>query len=97
MAAHALPPCIQCVFSNLKRLGLGVCCGLCCAHNQAHPDEFVFLWNRRRRYRVVFDMRLGIELRTARVDYWTLVNRAVAKQNRYELDAVNISVSAARR
>jgi hypothetical protein len=42
-------------------------------------------------------MRLGIELRTARVDYWTLVNRAVAKQNRYELDAVNISVSAARR
>jgi hypothetical protein len=45
------------------------------AHIQAYLDEFVFRWNRRRHYRSSFDMLLGIGLRTAPMDYWTLIGR----------------------
>ena len=38
-------------------------------------DEFVFRWNRRRHYRSAFDTLLGIGLRTAPMDYWTLIGR----------------------
>jgi hypothetical protein len=75
MAAHVLLPWIHRVFSNLKRLGLGVHHGFRRAHIQAYLDEFVFRWNRRRHYRSSFDMRLGIGLRTAPMDSWTLIGR----------------------
>jgi transposase-like protein len=51
MAAHELLPWVHRVFSNLKRLGLGVYYGFRRAHFQAYLDEFVFRWNRRRHYR----------------------------------------------
>jgi hypothetical protein len=75
MAAHVLLPWIHRVFSNLKRLGLGVYHGFRRAHIQAYLDEFVFRWNRRRHYRSSFDTLLGIGLRTAPMDYWTLIGR----------------------
>lgn len=45
------------------------------AHIQAYLDEFVFRWNRRRHYRSAFDTLLGIGLRTAPMDYWTLIGK----------------------
>jgi hypothetical protein len=75
MAAHVLLPWIHRVFSNLKRLGLGVYHGFRKAHIQAYLDEFVFRWNRRRHYRSAFDTLLGIGLRTSPMDYWTLIGR----------------------
>lgn len=75
MAAHVLLPWVHRVFSNLKRLGLGVYHGFRRRHIQAYLDEFVFRWNRRRHYRSSFDMLLGIGLRTAPMDYWTLIER----------------------
>ena len=42
MAAHVPPPWVHRVFSNLKRLGLGVYHGFRRAHFQAYLDEFVF-------------------------------------------------------
>jgi len=75
MAAHVLLPWIHRVFSNLKRLSLGVYHGFRKAHIQAYLDEFVFRWNRRRHYRSAFDTLLGIGLRTSPMDYWTLIGR----------------------
>jgi hypothetical protein len=75
MAAHVLLPWVHRVFSNLKRLGLGVYHGFRRAHLQAYLDEFVFRWNRRRHYRLAFDILLGIGLRTAPTDYWALIGR----------------------
>lgn len=75
MAAHVLLPWIHRVFANLKRLALGVYHGFRRAHLQAYLDEFVFRWNRRRHYRVAFDMLLGIGLRTKPMSYRTLVSR----------------------
>jgi predicted RNA-binding Zn-ribbon protein involved in translation (DUF1610 family) len=75
MAAHVLLPWIHRVFANLKRLALGVYHGFRRAHLQAYLDEFVFRWNRRRHYRVAFDMLLGIGLKTAPVSYRTLIGR----------------------
>jgi hypothetical protein len=75
MAAHVLPPWIHRVFANLKRLALGVYHGFRRRHLQAYLDEFVFRWNRRRHYRRSFDMLLGIGLRTAPMDYWSLIGR----------------------
>ena len=73
MAAHVLLPWIHRVFSNLKRLGLGVYHGFRRAHFQSYLDEFVFRWNRRRHYRSAFDMLLGIGLKTAPMSYEMLV------------------------
>jgi transposase-like protein len=75
MAAHVLLPWVHRVFSNLKRLGMGVYHGFRRAHFQAYLDEFVFRWNRRRHYRSAFDTLLGIGLKTAPMDYWTLIGR----------------------
>ncbi len=75
MAAQALLPWIHRVFANLKRLGLGVYHGFRRARFQAYLDEFVFRWNRRRHYRVAFDMLLGIRLKTTPTEYWALVGR----------------------
>lgn len=46
MAARVLLPWVHRIFSDLKRLGLGVCHGCRRAHFQAYLDEFVFRWNR---------------------------------------------------
>ena len=81
MAAHVLLPWIHRVFANLKRLALGVYHGFRRRHLQAYLDEFVFRWNRRRHYRVAFDMLLGIGLRTAPMDYWMLVGRTSPRQS----------------
>lgn len=67
MAAHVLLPWIHRVFSNLKRLALGVYHGFRRAHVQAYLDEFVFRWNRRRHYRSAFDTLFGIGIRTGPV------------------------------
>jgi transposase-like protein len=75
MAAHVLLPWIHRVFSNLKRLGLGVYHGFRKAHIQAYLDEFVFRWNRRRHYRSAFDTLLGIGLRTGPMNYRTLIGK----------------------
>jgi len=69
MAAHVLLPWIHRVFANLKRLALGFYHGFRRAHLEADLDEFVFRWNRRRRYRVAFDMLLGIGLKTRPMSY----------------------------
>ena len=81
MAAHVLLPWVHRVFANLKRLALGVYHGFRRAHLQAYLDEYVFRWNRRRHYRVAFDMLLGIGLRTGPMNYWTLVGRAPPKRS----------------
>ena len=75
MAAHVLLPWIHRVFANLKRLALGVYHGFRRAHLQAYLDEFVFRWNRRRHYRVAFDMLLRIGLRTRPMSYGTLIGQ----------------------
>lgn len=73
MAAHVLMPWIHRAFSNLKRFAFGTYQGFRRKYLQAYLDEFVFRWNRRRRYRVAFGSLLGIglvigpcELRTLR-------------------------------
>lgn len=60
MAAHILMPWIHRVFSNLKRLAMGVYHGFRRKYLQAYLDEFVFRWNRRRHYSISFDSLLGI-------------------------------------
>ena len=75
MAAHVLLPWIHRVFSNLKRLALGVYHGFRRRHVQAYLDELVFRWNRRRHYRSSFDMLFGIGLKTLPMDYWALIGR----------------------
>ena len=75
MAAHVLLPWIHRVFANLKRLALGVYHGFRRAHLQSYLDEFVYRWNRRRHYRVAFDMLFGIGLRTKPLTYRALVGR----------------------
>ena len=74
MAAHVLLPWIHRVFSNLKRLGLGVYHGFRRRHIQAHLDEFVFRWNRKRHYRSAFDTLMGIGLRSKPMAYRILVD-----------------------
>ena len=76
IAAHLLLPWVHRVFSNLKRLALGVYHGFRRKHVQAYLDEFVFRWNRRRHYRSAFDMLFDIGLRVAPLDYWALIGRA---------------------
>ena len=73
MAAHSLLPWVNRVFANLKRLALGVYHGFRRKHVQAYLDEFVFRWNRRRHYRSALDTLLGIGIKTAPINYWTLI------------------------
>jgi transposase-like protein len=76
MAAHSLLPWVHRVFSNLKRLALGVYHGLRRKHIQAYLDEFVLRWNRRRHYRSAFDTLLRIGLKAKPVNYNALVKGA---------------------
>ena len=78
MAAHVLLPWIHRVFANLKRLALDVYQGFRRAHLQAYLDEFVYRWNRRRHYRVAFDMLFGIGVRTKPMTYRDLIQHAEA-------------------
>jgi transposase-like protein len=75
MAAHVVLPWVHRVFSNLKRFALGVYHGFRRTHIRAYLDEFVFRWNRRRHYRSSVDTLLGLGIRTAPMDYWTLIGR----------------------
>lgn len=72
MAAHTILPWVHRVFSNLKRLALGVYHGFRRKHIQAYLDEFVFRWNRRRHYRSTFETLMGIGLRIGPFDYRSL-------------------------
>jgi hypothetical protein len=63
MAAHVVLPWVHRVFSNMKRWAIGVFHGLRGQHLQAHLDEFVFRWNRRRWRRASFDTLLGLSMR----------------------------------
>jgi transposase-like protein len=74
MDAHVLLPWTHRVFSNLKRLALGVYHGFRRRHIQAYLDEFVFRWNRRRHTRSAFDRLLGICLKAQPVSYRMLVD-----------------------
>jgi hypothetical protein len=75
MAAHSLLPWVHRVFSNLKRLALGVYHGFRKKHIQAYLDEFVFRWNRRRLFRSAFNTLMGIGLRTDPMDYGQLIGK----------------------
>ena len=70
-----LLPWVHRVFSNLKRLVLGVYHGFRQKHIQAYLDEFVFRWYQRRHYRSTFDTLMGIGSRTGPMKYWMLVGR----------------------
>lgn len=63
------------MFSNLKRLGLGVCHGFRRHHIRAYLDEFVFRWNWCRHYRCALEMLFGVGLKTAPMDHWMLIGR----------------------
>ncbi len=63
------------MFSNLKRLALGVYHGFRRHHVQAYVDKFVFRRNRRWHYRSAFDTLLGIGIRAKPVSYRMLVAR----------------------
>jgi len=63
MAAHVVLPWVHRVFSNMKRWAMGVFHGIRGPHLQAHLDEFVFRWNRRRWRRASFDTLLGLSMR----------------------------------
>jgi transposase-like protein len=80
MAAHSLLPWVHRVFSNLKRLALGVYHGLRRKHIQAYLDEFVFRWNRRRHYRSAFDMLLTIGLKSTPMSYGMLVGHTATPE-----------------
>jgi hypothetical protein len=55
-------------------------------------------WNRRRHYRSSFDTLLGIGLRTAPMDYWTLIGRTapIGGKTHSLLKFLRISHDAAR-
>jgi transposase-like protein len=76
MAAHSLLPWVHRVFSNLKRLALGVYHGLRRKHIQAYLDEFVFRWNRRRHFKSTFEALMGIGLRTGPCQYHDLIGKS---------------------
>ena len=60
--AHLVLPWVHRVFANAKRWALGVYHGLREKHLQAHLDEFVFRFNRRRNPAAAFDRLLGLGL-----------------------------------
>jgi transposase-like protein len=80
MAAHMVLPWIHKVFTNLKRLGLGVYHGFREKHIQAYLDEFTFRWNRKRSFETAWINLLGICLRIPPMTYWTLTGRSSPKR-----------------
>ena len=77
-AKHALPAHrdferIHRVFSNLKRWALGTFHGFREKHIDAYLNEFVFRWNRRRRFRSTMDRILGIGQALPRTTYRDIV------------------------
>jgi len=82
MAAHMVLPWIHKVFTNLKRLGLGVYHGLRKKHIQAYLDEFTFRWNRKRAFASAWSTLLGIGLAIEPMDYWALIGRPSPKRAR---------------
>ena len=74
--AHAVLPWVHRVFANAKRWALGVYHGRRPAHFQAHLDEFVFRFNRRRTPHAAFDRLLGLSLALKPATYRMLVARS---------------------
>jgi hypothetical protein len=68
-AAHIVLPSIHKVFTNLKRLGLGVYHGFREKHIQAYLDEFTFRWNRKRAFETAWASVLGIGVRISPLTY----------------------------
>jgi hypothetical protein len=75
-AAHLVLPWVHRVFANAKRWGLGVYHGLRQKHLQAHLDEFVFRFNRRRTPTAAFDRLLGLAASPQPASYQMLISRA---------------------
>ena len=76
MAAHVVLPWIHRVFANAKRWGLGVYHGLRQKHLQAHLDEFVFRFNRRRTPAAAFERLLGLAVGLQPASYEMLISRS---------------------
>src|SRR3954447_9065313 len=74
--AHLILPWVHRVFANAKRWALGVYHGLRPAHLQAHLDEFVFRFNRRRTPHAAFDRLLGLSLTLEPATYQMMVGRS---------------------
>lgn len=73
LEAHVVFKWIHVVFANLKRWGLGTFHGFREKHLDAYLNEFVFRWNRRRRFRDAMDRMLGIGFRVGRLTYRQIV------------------------
>lgn len=71
--AHEILPWIHRVFSNMKRMAMGVYHGLRRKHLQSYLDEIVFRWNRRRHRAISVERLLEIALGIAPVTYWEIV------------------------
>ena len=74
--AHPVLPWIHRVFANAKRRAPGVYHGLREKHLQAHRDEFVFRFNRRRTPAAAFDRLPGLGLTLEPATYQMLVARS---------------------
>jgi ISXO2-like transposase domain/Transposase zinc-ribbon domain len=73
--AHLVLPWVHRVFANAKRWALGVYHGPRPDHLQAHLDEFVFRFNRRRTPHAAFDRLLGLGLTLEPATYRMSVGR----------------------
>src|SRR3954453_16804574 len=74
--AHLVLPWVHRMFANAKRWALGVYHGLREEHLQAHLDEFVFRFDRRRTPAAAFDRLLGLSLTLQPAIYQMLVVRS---------------------
>jgi hypothetical protein len=73
LPAHILFKWIHIVFANVKRWAMGVFHGFREKHLDAYLNEFVFRWNRRRRFQSSMDAMLGIGRRVGPTTYRSIV------------------------
>jgi hypothetical protein len=74
LPAHITFKWIHLVFGNLKRWAYGTFHGFREPHLDAYLNEFVFRWNRRRRFQSTMDIMLGIGRRVGPLTYRQLVH-----------------------
>jgi len=73
LPAHIQLPGIHCVFSNMKRVGMGVYNGFREKHLDAYLNAIEFRWNRRRHFQTNLDTLLGLGIRHHPVTYRDIV------------------------
>lgn len=71
--AHEVLPWVHRVFSNFKRWSYGTYHGLRKKHIDIYANEFVFRWNRRRRFQTNIDTMLGLGQKIGRVTWRDIV------------------------